>query len=191
MVKYEIIIYLNVYDLMGNFVMFGNKIVVEIQFINYEVEVIEIFVEIVEFRQLIVKKFMLEMDEYGNVIDVMGQSVLIRVENIVEQCLIVFDYISIDVNCVGFLNIDIDNVVVNDVGFYVFILVVIKFEGVINFISLLNMELFLFKNFFIFRVKIEYVDGFVLVVDVMVKEGVVEIVLNKDVLRISENRMFI
>ena len=189
-VKYEITIHPNVYDPMGNLVMPGNKTAVEIQPTNHEVEATETLAEIAELRQSIVKKFTLEMDEYGNVTDATGQSASTRVENTVEQCLTALDYTSTDVNCAGSLNTDIDNAVVNDAGFHAFISAVTKLEGVINFISPLNMELSSLKNLSTFRVKIEYADGSVLVVDVTVKEGVVEIVLNKDASRTSENRTF-
>lgn len=189
-VKYEITIHPNVYDPMGNLVMPGNKSAVEIQPTNHEVEATETLAEIAELRQSIVKKFTLEMDEYGNVTDATGQSASTSLENAVELCLTALDYTSTDVNCAGSLNTDIDNAVVNDAGFHAFISAVTKLEGVINFISPLNMELSSLKNLSTFRVKIEYADGSVLVVDVTVKEGVVEIVLNKDASRTSENRTF-
>ena len=189
-VKYEITIHPNVYDPMGNLVMPGNKTAVEIQPTNHEVEATETLAEIAALKQSIAKKFTLEIDEDGNVTEVTGHSVPKRKAKVAELCLTALDYTSVDVNCAGALNTAIDNAVASEAGFHALTSAENKSEGIVKVISPLNSDFSTLKNRSSFRLISKFVDGSELVLDVRVKGGVVEILVNRDASITSVGRTF-
>ena len=189
-VKYEITIHPNVYDPMGNLVMPGNKTAVEIQPTNHEVEATETLAEIAALKQSIAKKFTLEIDEDGNVTEATGHSVSKRKEKVAELCLTALDYTSVDVNCAGALNTAIDNAVASEAGFHALTSAENKSEGIVKVISPLNSDFSTLKNRSSFRLISKFVDGSELVLDVRVKGGVVEILVNRDASITSVGRTF-
>lgn len=189
-VKYEITIHPDVYDPMGNLVMPGSKTAVEISPADHEVEATSTLADIAKLRQAIVKKFALEMDEYGNVTDATGQSASTSVENAVELCLTALDYTSVDVNCAGALNTAIDNAVASDAGFRALLSPENKYAGMVKVVSPLNRDFATLKSRSSFRLINKYVDGSELVLDVAVKDDAVAIVVNKDASITSEGRTF-
>ena len=189
-VKYEITIPPNVYDPMGKLVKAGDKTAVEIQPTNYEVEATEILAEIAALKQSIAKKFTLEIDEDGNVTEATGHSVSKRKAKVAELCLTALDYTSNDVNCGGALNTAIDNAVASEAGFHALMSAENKSEGIVEIMSPSNSDFSTLKNRSSFRLINKFVDGSELVLDVSVKGGVVEIVVNKDASITSESRTF-
>lgn len=108
----------------------------------------------------------------------------------IELCLTALDYTSNDVNCAGALNTAIDNAVASEAGFHALMSAENKSEGVVQVISPLNSDFSTLKNRSTFGLVTRFVDGSELVLDVSVKGGAVEIVVNRDASITSEGKTF-
>lgn len=186
-VKFEVIVYPDVFDERGNLIIRGRKSAKTIQPSTQEVKITKAFYELSIARKAVIDSYNLKISN-GTITDATGgQSSSIPRSSL--SCLTAWDYKEITNSCRGDLNRDIDDGVADNATFYAFVSSLKKLETVIN-VVIPEVDLSAVGELSSFNVKLLMDDGSILVIDVMVDEGIVEISLNEKASRTTRGDTF-
>ncbi len=185
--KFEITVYPDIYDNNGNLILRGSKSAKSIQPTQQEINVTQAFYELSIARKGVIDSYNLRINN-GSITDATGQQSS-SVPRSALSCSTAWDYKETTNTCRGDLNKDIDDGVADNAAFYAFVSSIEKLESVIKVI-IPAIDLSKVGELSSFDVKLVMDDGSVLVIDVVVEGGTVEISLNEKASRTTDGSTF-